>query len=255
MEAEAPRTIEELWRARESVAPYPDGVIPVPELIRGTAFFPGGRGFWLPTADSRPVVESGGIMVLGHDFHSEVGYRESLARGAEASTQPTWRQLVRILRDSAIPLEMCFFTNFYMGLRKGHQTTGTFPGAKDPGFVTRCREFFKVQLAVYRPQLILTLGRFVPPQLAPLSAALTPWAGAPSLKRIDRVGPVFSQVTLDTSSRPLQTSVVTLTHPSLRHLSVHHRRYAGFEGETAERAMLARGCEAFRVYSSHRCEI
>lgn len=57
--------------APPSAAPpdtYPSGAIPVPEAIAGTAFFPGGHGLWME--EGAPSFPVGGIMVLGHDFHS-----------------------------------------------------------------------------------------------------------------------------------------------------------------------------------------
>jgi hypothetical protein len=58
-------------------------------------------------------------MILGHDFHSEAGYEASFKNGAEPVTQPTWRKLLEALKEADVPLEECFFINFYMGLRKG----------------------------------------------------------------------------------------------------------------------------------------
>jgi len=60
----------------------------------------------------------GGVMVLGHDFHSETGFRASLARGTEvpATTRngyriaPTWTTLRKLFVEAAVPLGRCFFT-------------------------------------------------------------------------------------------------------------------------------------------------
>ena len=41
-------------------------------------------------------------MVLGHDFHSERGYRESLTRQHEPASSPTWRVLRKILTEAGI---------------------------------------------------------------------------------------------------------------------------------------------------------
>src|SRR6476620_3465173 len=88
----------ELWRRHPPSAGYPAGVVRVPEPIPGLAFFPGGYGLW-DTGPDRPLPDFpvGGVMVLGHDFHSEAGYRDSLARGRESPTQPTWRNLLALL--------------------------------------------------------------------------------------------------------------------------------------------------------------
>src|SRR5687767_9546772 len=111
---------EQLWKRHAPPLGYPAGVVAVPECIKGTAFFPGGYGLWRPdTSTPLPPFPVRGIMVLGHDFHSEYGYRESLARGCEAETQPTWRNLLVLFKAAGIAPERCFFTNVYMGLRAG----------------------------------------------------------------------------------------------------------------------------------------
>jgi hypothetical protein len=210
----------------------------VPEPIQGTAFFPGGYGLWRDDI-SRPLppFPIGGIMVLGHDFHSERGYQASLARGREAASQPTWRQLCNLLAAVEIDPRECFFTNIYMGLRAGSGTTGPFPGRADRQFVDHCRRFLTEQIHVQRPSLIVTLGVHVPPFIGALSEQLAAWTTGKGLKYLDRVGPVRSAVRF-----PFEPSIVTtavaLTHPSLRDASVRHRRYGGAAGHAAEIAML-----------------
>ncbi len=45
--------IEDLFKARKNVAPDRYGkVVPVPEMITQTAFFPGGSGLWLGESSS-----------------------------------------------------------------------------------------------------------------------------------------------------------------------------------------------------------
>jgi hypothetical protein len=114
---------ETLWKRHHPPMGYPPGVLAVREPIPGIAFFPGGYGLWRPDV-SRPLppFPVGGVMVLGHDFHSEVGYEESLARGRKSESQPTWRQLIRLLCQVGIDPTRCFFTNVYLGLRAGAAT-------------------------------------------------------------------------------------------------------------------------------------
>ena len=230
---------ELLWSEHAPPAGYPAGVVAFPEPIPGTAFFPGGFGLWRAVAgDPLPPFPVGGVMVLGHDFHSETGYRESLARKAERATQPTWRNLVRLLGAAGIDLDRCFFTNAYMGLRAGTGTTGPFPGRCDPAFVAHCRRFLARQLAVQRPTLVLTLGIHAPQVLAPLSPELASWGKGRGLKYLDAAGPVRTAVTFPDALGVVAT-VVALTHPSLRDASVRHRRYKDECGAPAEFRMLA----------------
>ena len=53
---------QRLRSTMEGVAPYPKGVLPVPEPIRGTAFFPGGKGLY--EEKGTPPFPVGKTMVL-----------------------------------------------------------------------------------------------------------------------------------------------------------------------------------------------
>jgi hypothetical protein len=230
--------VEALWARHAPPAGYPPGVVPVPDPIPGLAFFPGGYGLWGCAAGKPlPPLTVGGVMVLGHDFHSEDGYRKSYQMGAEPETLPTWRNLLRLLREVGIPPEQSFFTNLYMGLRAGSATTGVFPGAHDVTFVAHCERFLLDQLRVQRPALVLTLGIHVPPVIGRLSPELKPWTARRGLRHLDAVGPVQEKVTFP-GLTGWTTTVVALTHPSLRGASVRHRRYQGAEKHDAEVRML-----------------
>jgi len=213
-------------------------VLPVPEPIPGLAFFPGGYGLWGSSAGQLlPPLPVGGVMVLGHDFHSKAGFDASRDNGGERPTLPTWRNLLPLLREVSIGPERCFFTSLYMGLRAGTATTGVFPGAADPEFVAHCQRFLLEQLRAQRPSLVLTLGVHVPPVVGALSPELAPWAAGRGLKHLDAVGPVQANVTF-AGIDDFATTVVALTHTSLRHASVRHRRYGGAEKHAAEVQML-----------------
>ena len=213
-------------------------MIPVPRPIPGIAFFPGGYGLWREdTSAPLPPWPKGGVMILGHDFHSESGYRASLARGREAKGQPTWRTLCSVLDLARVDLRECFFTNAYMGLRKGNGTTGKFPGATDPVFVDACRRFLLVQIAAQAPRTILTLGGWVSAMIAPLSPSLESWRDAKSFAEIDAAGALKRDVRF--AGLSVSPSVAALTHPSQRRLNVGRRVYAGRTGEDAELALLA----------------
>jgi hypothetical protein len=177
-------------------------------------------------------------MVLGHDFHSESGYRRSLELGAEPLTQPTWRNLLALLRGAGVSLEECFFTNFFVGLREGEGATGRFPGADSPDFVAHCERFFLEQVAAQRPRLLVTLGRFVPWFIAGTSEQLSAWRTGLGLKHVDAAGPVCNGVRF-AAIPGFTTTAVALTHPSLRAAGVRHRLYRGSRGADAESLMLS----------------
>jgi len=229
---------ERLWSRHHPSAGYPAGVLAVPVAIAGIAFFPGGYGLWRPDIKQPlPPFPFGGVMILGHDFHSEEGYRASVKRTRESETQPTWRVLLSLLRKVGIEPSNCFFTNVYMGLRAGRATTGPFPGASDEQFVQHCIRFLSEQIDTQRPTHILTLGVNVPPLIAQLSPHLVEWSAGKGLRHLDAVGPVRRGVRFDRIP-DLETTVVALTHPSMRHASVRHREYRGKFGDAAELLML-----------------
>lgn len=231
--------VDLLFRKLPDVEPYPTGTLRVPERIPGLAFFPGGDGLWPRGPNkTRPPMPVGGVMVLGHDFHSESGYKRSLAAGEESLSSPTWRQLLPILGRAGIDRQQCFFTNAYMGLREGTKATGPFRGARDSSFVDRCRRFLDVQLGVQRPRLIMTLGAYVPAMLAPLSPDLGKWVDTTTLTTLDELGCAVVAAARFPGAGELSATVVALTHPSQRRLNVHRRRYGGAESEDAEALML-----------------
>ena len=242
--------VDLLFGRLSEVAPYPEalGVLPVPERIRGTAFFPGGSGLWGARPDTPlPAMPTGGVMILGQDFHSESGYRRSLAAGSESLSSPTWRNLLPVLTGAGIAPEQCFFTNAYMGLRAGNRATGRFPGARDPDFVERCRRFLGVQIQAQRPRLVVTLGMHAPAMLAPLSAQLTAWRGAANLAAIDSAwASVVIGARFDSAS-DRDAVVVALTHPSQRRLNVGRRLYRGVNGDAAEALMLEEAVRAASI--------
>jgi hypothetical protein len=234
----ADHPVARLWSTHHPQHGYPAGVEPVPEPISGLAFFPGGWGLWGTHADSAmPAMPIGGVMVLGHDFHSRAGYEESFRRGGERLTLPTWRNLLAVLSDADIPPESCFFTNLYMGLRSGNKTTGIFPGAPDDRFRRHCQNFLLQQLSVQRPRLVITLGMQVPPVIAELSDQLTPWMTERGIHKIDDAGALRTNV-IFRQLPDFTTTVVALLHPSLRHASLRHRTYHALRGAEAERALL-----------------
>jgi hypothetical protein len=238
--------IEVLFAVMPEVEPYLAGVVRVPARMPGTAFFPGGAGLWDIQPDRPlPPMPVGGVMVLGHDFHSEDAFARSFAqRTAVPATarsahrrNPMWRNLLPLLSDVGLPTERCFFTNAYMGLRQGANNTGRFPGACDPGFVERCRCFLLRQLSTQRPSVVLTLGTWVPAFVGPLSPELCGWHDVQSLVEIDCAGSVIHGATFPGADTPA-CSVVALTHPSLRGSNVGRRRFGVHTGHAAEVAMI-----------------
>jgi len=228
--------VERLFAKMESVAPYPAGVVEVPDRIRGTAFFPGGAGLW-QTGMQLPPMPVGGLMVLGHNFDSLAGFKRSLAHAGENLRGPTWRNLLQLLDEVGISPERCFFTNVYMGLIDGPSAVGRFPGASEAAFVERCLRFLGEQITVVQPALILTLGNEVIPLLARLTPDLLPWREHPTLVALDAVDSgLLHPVHFSRADHPV--AVVALTHPAMRHLNVGRRTYRTFHGHEAEKTLI-----------------
>jgi uracil-DNA glycosylase len=237
--------VDYLFHRLEDFGPYPQGVVPVPDRILGTAFFPGGSGLWGAGPNSPlPPMPLGGVMVLGHNFDSVAGVERSLRHAGENLNGPTWRGTLDLLDRVGIPREQCFFTNAYMGLIDGPSAVGSFPGKQNSNFVGRCRNFLHEQIVAQQPRLILTLGLPVLGVLAPLSPMLgTVWSDAKTFRKLDDrdsaiiyparfVGVVHA------------VAVVALVHPAYRLINVRTRHYHGFQGDAAELQMVA---EALRI--------
>jgi len=87
----------ELWAEMESmVQPYATGVVPVPELIERTAFFPGGLGLWIEKGAFLTEFPTRQIMVVGQDFNTLAKYEAARVLKSEVSSSPTWQNLQRV---------------------------------------------------------------------------------------------------------------------------------------------------------------
>lgn len=229
---------------------YPDGVVPVPKRIPGTAFFPGGSGLWRERPNGPlPPMPIGKVMVLGNYFDSQKGYRKSLQMGNELHT-PTWNSLRPLLGSAGIRLRNCFFTNVYMGLSVGDESNmGPSPGAKDPEFRGRCESFLVTQIAVQKPQLILVLGGVAREFITSQSSDLAAWTRCESFPKLDDSGPVKCGVRFHDSQGQAgpATVVVALVHPCMRGSNLRWRRYRGSTKNDAELAMLRDALEAVRT--------
>lgn len=226
-----------LWDKVASVAPYPPGlVVPVPELMKGRAFFPGGIGLIRePGSTELPRWPLNGVMILGHDFDTLANYRKSLKRGGESAKSPTWGTVLDVLQKANIDHGECFFTNVYMGLREHGKNSGPFPGRHDTAYVDRCLVFLAVQFAAQKPRLIVVLGAPAFALIAKRLGDLSDWRAAKTFADIDRIGPVRPSVALGGGQ---VATVVSLIHPSYRERNVGKRSYAGVSGHDAEMAML-----------------
>ncbi|MCB8984470.1 MAG: hypothetical protein H6659_11640 [Ardenticatenaceae bacterium] len=241
--------IAQLQTLLKTVEPYPAGTCPVPDMVLGTAFFPGGQGLWYGSSQTEtPVFPAREIMIVGQDYYTVCAYKKVLKKSRDGDAHPegetkTWVHLCNFLKEVDLLPKDCFFTNLFMGLRTVGKSTGKFPGAKDAGFVARCLDFFEMQVRVQQPKLILTLGSIVPRYIARRAEKLSLWRRFQTLTEIDACGPVVHPVSFQGVPQH-QCAVVALTHPTMRPVNVRRRRYRGEQGNEAEIRMVQEGLAA-----------
>ena len=236
------RRIDAIHQKLNTISDYPDGVVAVHGRIEGTSFFPGGDGLWRQDGENADL-KIGGVMIVGHNFDNVTGFDYSLSMGSEPITCPTWRNIAKLLKESEVKLEDCYFTNFYVGLMQSESNVGIFPGSKSDTFKKKCLDLLEYQIAIQQPSVILTLGAFVPPLLAALTDELSDWLTARSLGELDSTN---RQIVTGAHfcGGTVVSTVIALTHPAMRHLNVRRRTYRGLTGNAAEVELLrsARAC-------------
>ena len=182
------------------------------------------------------------VMILGQDFDRVDSYKEAVIRGYEQTNSGTWYHLIPMLQAAGLALEDCFFTNFFMGVRRSKKATGLCPGARDPGFVKECGQFLSEQIREQRPRLIIVLGIIVPRFLARTNPAseVSRWAKCDTFPKIDAtaVGPLIKQARFGASDSRTVATVAVVVHPSYRPANLWRRQYVGLRGEEAERQLL-----------------
>ena len=232
--------IETLFLQLKNVRPYGEGMVEIHKPISGLGFFPGGDGLWKdPGSTLRPPMPVGGLMVLGNNFQCAKQWEAIRKAGTESRDRdPTWRNLLVLLKEAGIDESQCFFTNSFMGVIQGDNPMRTVAGMRDPGFLTRCRDFLLIQLRLVQPRAILALGNRVPRFLAPLSEQTSHWQKATKWAEIDRNdGSFVKEARFLDVEHPI--SIGCIVHPSLRRPNLRRRAYKGLVGADAERAILS----------------
>lgn len=233
----------------EFVEPYAARTEPVWVRLPGTAFFPGGSGLWRPRRESRlPPMPEGGVMVLGQDYYTRIGYLGFLDAGDEVNT-PTWRTIRGLFSRVGLSEDRCFFTNAWMGLRSDGKATGPYAGVRDRSFTERCASFLNRQIAVQKPQLILVLGNQALRMIRRLAPSLEHrWGRGATITSVDADNAGLVQRVLFPDAGPVTASVAVLVHPCMRNSNVHRRRFSlrgkCFVGDEAEVVLLEEALNA-----------
>jgi hypothetical protein len=106
------------------------------------------------------VLPYGGVMYLGHYFDKVDGFTQSVKRGHEENL--TWRK-IREAVLTHLPEDRIWFTNYFMGVTLGSSNNGpldrTTPGFSD--YEQDCWSFFRLQVALQKPRVIVALGKEV----------------------------------------------------------------------------------------------
>jgi len=151
------------------------------EKTKGPGFFPGCVGLYdIDRGNTEKL-----IMVVGQDFDTKENHKKLTEEG-EVNSNPTWRNLKKLLDDIHIDKNDCFFTNAYMGLRKNAlKNTGPSPAKKSQPFVKQCQEFFKEQLRAINPEIVLILGLEPAKFIAKMfPGGFTNWSRIRSLRKL-----------------------------------------------------------------------
>lgn len=217
--------------------PYPADMEPVPELIAGLAFFPGGHGLY-HTDSGYPPFPFGGVMIVGQDFDTRKGFDESLEADGESPSGATWRHLLSLLRSADIAPEQCFYTNAYMGLRvNAKSNTGVSPGRRCAVFRRACASFLVEQIEAVRPRLVVCLGNQVLSFFTQIATLPPTWRN-PRWRQLDGAKEaLLSNVPIAGSSFTVPV-LAAVIHPSFRHANVHLRSFGHLSGEAAEAELL-----------------
>ncbi|SMP80307.1 hypothetical protein [Noviherbaspirillum suwonense] len=221
-----------LFNKLATLAPWPAELLPVPTLVDGTAFFPGGAGLWQESS----ATTSPDIMVIGQDFSTFAEHADMLAGQSRDIDSKTWVNFRALASTTGLDLCRCFFTNAVMGLRAYGSSEGPNPGYHRGNleFMQRSQEFLSLQISVLRPKLILVLGLRAAVVLSACTPELKEWSLGKH-KPIDDSGRAFfAKVRIS----DVEVPIALLTHPSRWYRNVQLRRYGGMTGREAEYALL-----------------
>ena len=187
------------------------------DVMKGPGFFPGCIG----TVNNSIDIRNTEVMVLGQDFDTVKNYGNIDPIKGEIGNNKTWHNLIRLLDDLHIDIQNCFFTNAYMGLRSGTEVknTGRSPAAKRSavGFAEECYSFFKRQLHIVRPKLVLVLGKETAKFLTKaFPKEFKKWENIPTLKQFyTNENAVFNDFAFEGE----KIRFVLVLHPSMSNIN------------------------------------
>lgn len=171
-------------------------------------FFPIGSGIF--TSNSKIVIakiENCEIMVLGNDFGTIDYVKTKCSDGKEQLGNPTIKNLFQL----DLNLEKTFFTNLFLGLRiDGKNTDNKMVTVEYRNF---CFAFFKKQLELIKPKIVICLGAEVMKSLSNFSTDFSKYSNA-----------AISKLYADSSKNEFVVfsggiKFVFIPHPSYAHIN------------------------------------
>lgn len=178
--------------------------------LLGPAFFPEGLGL-SESALHKDVSPT--IMAIGHNFGC-ADYREAIHAAGREDDKATWRNLDSLLIQAGCRPELCFRTNWFVGLLPGSVQTGKFLRYPDPNYEEACNRLLIEQIKVVQPRAILILGPQVACRAYQIIPALAPWRNASSWSDIDRSSIGHSPGKVSIPAAEMSAKIAALLHPS-----------------------------------------
>ncbi len=193
MAADHPITRLRAELAARFASDLPAGVHPVEQWCAEPQFFPGATGLlrsrtWLEVvpgssgvAVDLPTPPERGVLVLGNYQATRASYQRILD-GDMGGFPTTWRVLRQMLASTR-PTEV-FLTNAFIGLPDIDSDTAPFPTTAS--FTRRCEGLLAMELALFRPRLVVCLGVPAAKLLAAITPAAVQWRPWPGYAALDR---------------------------------------------------------------------
>jgi hypothetical protein len=135
-----------------SRSPYHEDIVRCQDgycAISGQSFFPAGEGY---VGFSLPVNK---IMYLGHNFGKIRDFTNSVHKRFEKNS--TWDGINGAVFKH-ISEEWIWFTNYYMGFLDAKSNRGSIEHLTTTEYREDCWQFFKLQVFLQRPKIIVVLG-------------------------------------------------------------------------------------------------
>lgn len=153
------------------------------------------------------------IFAIGHNFGC-AAYRTEIQAAGREDDKATWRNLDSLLVRAGSRPELCYRTNWFVGLLPGSLQIGKFLRSPDQFYEAACNRLLVAQIKFLRPRAILLLGPEVASRAHQIIPALTPWRGSSRWIDIDRssIGHSFRNAHIPTAD--VTSNVAALLHPS-----------------------------------------